>query len=98
MYLNFDLKVIVQVLTLAFLCKNLEYKPQSIKQNSNISHQPATIDYCADGTHGAIDEQPTTRSSSYVASEHRIGDKVLHTLRNMMVNIDGAIIATKDAI
>ena len=30
MYQNFDLTVIVQVLTLAFLCKNLDYKPQSI--------------------------------------------------------------------
>ena len=26
---SFDLMVIVQVLTLAFLCKNLDYKPQS---------------------------------------------------------------------
>ena len=30
---NFDLKVIAQVLTLAFLCKNLDYKPQSINQS-----------------------------------------------------------------
>ena len=29
---NFDLRVIVQVLTLALLCKKLDYKPQSINQ------------------------------------------------------------------
>ena len=29
-----DLTVIVQVLTLAFLCKNLDYKPQSINQST----------------------------------------------------------------